>query len=106
MDDDNDDWFGAGDEPAYEPPPTLAESRKASLAQQQEAASAPGESQQGAAPEEPAEPEPEAEYLDPDKLLLFKHWIRWMIVIFLYNFNNIEIVISHLHERGYVSKFF
>lgn len=76
MDDDGGDWFtDAGDEPEVAPAATAAAAgggaRKAS------AAGAPaGDGGEGEAPAGEQAPEAEEEYLDPDKLILFKHWIR------------------------------
>lgn len=79
MADDNDDWFSNMDEePAAEPEAATAAAapvggaKAAGDAPQGQEGGAPA-GEEGAAPEEPPA---EEEYLDPDKLLLFKHWIR------------------------------
>lgn len=71
--DDDADWLSAADEPEPEPTPAAAPAAKGAAPAPAAAGEAP------AAAEAPAEAEAEAadEYLDPDKLLLFKHWIRW-----------------------------
>ncbi|CAG9861945.1 unnamed protein product [Phyllotreta striolata] len=77
MADEGDDWFGGGgDDDA--PPAVKPVGKKG-----EEAAEAAEEAEQGEeAPEEgegAAEaplPEADEEYLDPDKLILFKHWVR------------------------------
>lgn len=77
MDDDNADWLsGAADEPAQAAPTLLGGKKKAAAAAA--AAPAPGAAPP-AAEEAPVDDRPvaEDEYLDPDKLILFKHWIRY-----------------------------
>ncbi|XP_019877974.2 flightin isoform X1 [Aethina tumida] len=75
-DDDNADWFTQDDEPAAE-----AEAAPAAAAATGggggEAAAGGEEAAAGGAPaEEKVEEVEHEEYLDPDKLLLFRHWIR------------------------------
>ncbi|KAL1517375.1 hypothetical protein ABEB36_001145 [Hypothenemus hampei] len=75
MDDDNSDWFSAADEPEAEPAAATATAAASDSVQEADDAPASGD----APPQETGAAEPtEAadEYLDPDKLLLFKHWIR------------------------------
>ncbi|XP_060535724.1 flightin isoform X2 [Cylas formicarius] len=74
MDDDGADWMSAAadDEPAAAP---AAEAPKAAEEVGGEAPAEGGQSADAEA-EEAAAAEAEGEYLDPDKLLLFKHWIR------------------------------
>lgn len=77
MDDDNADWFSSADDPAPEPAAaeTAAAPAAAGAAEGGDAPAAGGD----APGEESAPQAAEAEgddYLDPDKLLLFKHWIR------------------------------
>lgn len=78
MDDDNADWFSSADDAA--PEPAAAESAAApAAAAASEGGNAPAAG--GDAPGDESAPAQAAEaegddYLDPDKLLLFKHWIR------------------------------
>ncbi|KAK9878011.1 hypothetical protein WA026_020223 [Henosepilachna vigintioctopunctata] len=57
----------------------------------------------GAEAEAPPEPAPEEEYLDPDKLLLFKHWIRpkFLQYSYLYDYrhNYYNDVIDYLDRK-------
>ncbi|XP_076272645.1 flightin isoform X2 [Rhynchophorus ferrugineus] len=75
MDDDNADWLSAATEPDPEPtpPPKPAGGAKAAAGGQKAAAPAGGKAPKK---DDRPEAEPESDYLDPDKLLLFKHWIR------------------------------
>ncbi|CAG9761503.1 unnamed protein product [Ceutorhynchus assimilis] len=74
MDDDAPDWLSAADEPE----PETQAAPAAAAAKTEAAADAPAgeEAPAGGGAEEPAAEEAPDEYLDPDKLLLFKHWIR------------------------------
>lgn len=77
-DEDGGDWFAdAGDD--LPPPPVLKrESLTAEPPPQEPTDAATGEgAQAGEKREEAAD-----EYLDPDKQLVFKHWIRWVPVRF------------------------
>ncbi|XP_018570530.1 flightin isoform X1 [Anoplophora glabripennis] len=70
-----DDWFAGGDD---EPPPTLKPLKKPG---QEEEPPPPAEQEApegGEAPKEGELPPDylDEDYLDPDRLLLFKHWIR------------------------------
>ncbi|XP_066249890.1 flightin isoform X1 [Euwallacea similis] len=74
MDDDGADWLSAADEPEPEPvaaAPAAADAAPAAEAAPEGAAPAEDPASKGVEPVEAAD-----EYLDPDKLLLFKHWIR------------------------------
>ncbi|XP_074030158.1 flightin isoform X2 [Leptinotarsa decemlineata] len=72
---DDGDWFGAGDD---EPPPVVKPLKKKGKEPTPPPETAPAEP--GEAPaqgtEDKREEDEDDEYLDPDKLLLFKHWIR------------------------------
>lgn len=70
-DDDGGDWFAdAADDVVPEPTPAAAAEAKPEAAKAADGEKPPEE---GA----PAAEEPEAqEYIDPNKLLIFKHWIR------------------------------
>lgn len=79
---DDGDWFAGGDDdlpPAPGDLPPLPGSKRASLIAEAEAAAAAGVSASdvkaalGGADDRPVA---EDEFLDPDKLLLCKHWIR------------------------------
>ncbi|XP_030765813.1 flightin isoform X2 [Sitophilus oryzae] len=105
-DDDNADWFSAADEPEAAPEPAAAPAGAAGGAE--EAPAAGGEAPaEGGAPEEAAAAEAEADYLDPDKLLLFKHWIRpkYLQYKYIYDYrrsyydNVIEVIESR--RKGY-----
>ncbi|XP_050301293.1 flightin isoform X1 [Anthonomus grandis grandis] len=81
--DDEPDWFGgAEEEPAPAPAPLKGKKKKSDKKDDagKKEEEAPPAATPEAAPAEgaPAEEAAEAadEYLDPDKLLLFKHWIR------------------------------
>ncbi|XP_008199783.1 flightin [Tribolium castaneum] len=100
MDDEGGDWFAdAGDDT-----PAAAEAAPAEAA-----AAAGGEAPaaEGEAPPEAAEGDKrevaEEEYLDPDKLLLFKHWIRpkFLQYKYLYDYrhNYYDDVIDYLDKR-------
>ncbi|XP_044763131.1 flightin isoform X1 [Coccinella septempunctata] len=76
MGDENDDWFTSMDEepaPAPEPEKKGAKGAKPSEAAPQDQKEAAQSAEEQAQQEEAAA---EDEYLDPDKLILFKHWIR------------------------------
>lgn len=68
MDDEGGDWFS---EAAEEAPAVEVQKEAAAPAAAEETGAAPPAADEEQRPT--AEPE---EYLDPDKLLLFKHWIR------------------------------
>ncbi|KAB0796681.1 hypothetical protein PPYR_10742 [Photinus pyralis] len=98
MDDEGADWLSeAVSEDVPEPAPAAA------------AAPAPTEAAAGKAADDTPEvaeelpPEAEGEYLDPDKLLLFKHWIRpkFLQYNYLYNYrrNYYDDVIDYLDKR-------
>lgn len=73
----DDDWFGGGDDD--DAPPEVKPIGKKAEEAAEAAGEAPAEEQAAEGGEAPAEappPEAEDEYLDPDKLILFKHWIR------------------------------
>ncbi|XP_030765812.1 flightin isoform X1 [Sitophilus oryzae] len=102
-DDDNADWFSAADEPEAAPEPAAAPAGAAGGAE--EAPAAGGEAPaEGGAPEEAAAAEAEADYLDPDKLLLFKHWIRPKFLPYKYltdyRYNYYDDVIDYLDKRN------
>lgn len=80
MGDDNADWFSAADDDPP-PPEPISLLKRASLAA--EAAAAPAAAAAAAEADKPAEDRPvaEDEFLDPDKLMLFKHWIRYELKI-------------------------
>ena len=107
MDDEGGDWFAEGDdEAAAEEAPAEAaaggEGEAAAPAAEGEGAPEGGaaEGGEGAQPEEAQE---EGEYLDPDKLLLFKHWIRpkFLQYKYLYDYrhNYYDDVIDYLDKR-------
>ncbi|XP_060535723.1 flightin isoform X1 [Cylas formicarius] len=101
MDDDGADWMSAAadDEPAAAP---AAEAPKAAEEVGGEAPAEGGQSADAEA-EEAAAAEAEGEYLDPDKLLLFKHWIRPRFLhykyIYDYRRNYYDDVIDYLDKR-------
>lgn len=73
MDDDNADWFADGDD---EPPPAVKPLKKLGKAEEPPPSSqeeAPADADAAQPGELPLEDE---DYLDPDRLLLFKHWVR------------------------------
>lgn len=77
-DDDAGDWFAdAGDDL---PPPELKPLKKKESVSEAPPADQPAAPEGGEAPadaqKEEKPEEAEAEYLDPDKFLIFKHWIR------------------------------
>lgn len=80
MDDDAGDWFSQADEPEPEPIllGALKEKRASQIAIEEALLASLSETSatttEAAAPAD--RPVAEDEYLDPDKLLLFKHWIR------------------------------
>ncbi|XP_057652334.1 flightin isoform X2 [Diorhabda carinulata] len=75
MADEGDDWFGAGEDDAQQELKPIGKQAKEEPPPAEETPAAT-EAPQGETTEEGAKPEAEDEYLDPDKLLLFKHWIR------------------------------
>lgn len=77
MDDEGGDWFtDAGDEaPAQTEAASAAAPPAAGAGDEAPAGEAEGAAE-GAAPAQDTREVAEDEYLDPDKLLLFKHWIR------------------------------
>lgn len=97
-DDDGGDWFAdAGNDPPPPEPKSLL--KKASVAEEAPAdgGAAPegGEAPAGGASGEEKPEEAEGEYLDPDKLLIFKHWIRYVrpsTIIFLLI---VQLVLDH-----------
>ncbi|XP_018332186.1 flightin [Agrilus planipennis] len=102
MADDNDDWLSAATE--EEPPAEQATDTAAAGAPAGEGA--PAAEGEGGAPagEGEAQPKPEEdEYLDPDKLLLFKHWIRPKFLSYRYiqkyRENYYDDVIDYLEKR-------
>ncbi|XP_019877975.2 flightin isoform X2 [Aethina tumida] len=104
-DDDNADWFTQDDEPAAE-----AEAAPAAAAATGggggEAAAGGEEAAAGGAPaEEKVEEVEHEEYLDPDKLLLFRHWIRpkFLQYKYLYDYrqNYYNDVIDYLDKRAH-----
>jgi ribosomal protein L12E/L44/L45/RPP1/RPP2 len=74
MDEEGGDWFtDAGDDA----PPSQPEAASAGPAATPKEGEAPADDAQAKdAPEQEKREIAEEEYLDPDKLLLFKHWIR------------------------------
>ncbi|XP_044253286.1 flightin [Tribolium madens] len=100
MDDEGGDWFAdAGDDTPAE---TAAPAEAAAAAG--EAPAAEGEAPAEAAAETEDKREvAEEEYLDPDKLLLFKHWIRpkFLQYKYLYDYrhNYYDDVIDFLDKR-------
>lgn len=102
MSDDGGDWFtDADDAPAAE-----AETAPASAGEAPAAAgeAAPSAGEEAAGEEAGAAEAPhEEEYLDPDKLLLFKHWIRpkFLQYKYLYDYrhNYYDDVIDYLNRR-------
>ncbi|XP_019766291.1 flightin [Dendroctonus ponderosae] len=104
MDDDNSDWFSAADDAAPEPAAAAAAAPAAGAAAAPEATA---EGEAAAAQDEAAAPAAEAagedEYLDPDKLLLFKHWIRPRFLPYKYltdyRRNYYDDVIDYLDKR-------
>ncbi|KAK4877750.1 hypothetical protein RN001_010256 [Aquatica leii] len=100
MDDDAADWLS---EAVNEPEPAPAEAPKAAASTTAKA-DAPAEALVDEAVAEVEESQPEAgEYLDPDKLLLFKHWIRpkFLQYNYLYDYrrNYYDDVIDYLDKR-------
>ncbi|KAF5292111.1 hypothetical protein FQA39_LY14066 [Lamprigera yunnana] len=100
MDDDGGDWFSeAANEP--EPAPVSAPASAAAKAGEkpQDVAPAVSDSTEQA----PVEAQAEFEYLDPDKLLIFKHWIRpkFLQYNYLYDYrhNYYDDVIDYLDKR-------
>lgn len=78
-DDDGGDWFAdAGDDPPPPEPKSLLKKSSVAEPTPADAADAPegGEAAPGEAAADGNPEEGEGEYLDPDKLLIFKHWIR------------------------------
>ncbi|XP_066138959.1 flightin isoform X2 [Euwallacea fornicatus] len=102
MDDDGADWLSAADEPEPEP---VAASPAASVAAPAADAAPSGDAPaedpvaKGVEPVEAAD-----EYLDPDKLLLFKHWIRPKFLPYKYltdyRRNYYDDVIDFLDKRN------
>ncbi|KAF7284948.1 hypothetical protein GWI33_013740 [Rhynchophorus ferrugineus] len=103
MDDDNADWLSAATEPDPEPtpPPKPAGGAKAAAGEQKAAAPAGGKASKK---DDRPEAEPESDYLDPDKLLLFKHWIRPRFLPYKYltdyRYNYYDDVIDYLDKRN------
>ncbi|CAH0547868.1 unnamed protein product [Brassicogethes aeneus] len=105
-DDDASDWFSSADEPEApaEEAPAAAAAAPAAAA---EAAPAEGGDAGGEAPAEAGEEkreEAEDEYLDPNKLILFKHWKRprFLQYKYLYDYrrNYYDDVIDYLDKRA------
>ncbi|XP_022903515.1 flightin [Onthophagus taurus] len=99
MDDDGGDWFAAADD---EPAPAAAAPAPAAGG----AAAAPAGAEPAGGETKPVDepkPEAEAEYLDPDKLLLCKHWIRPKFLqynyLYDYRLNYYDDVIDYLDKR-------
>ncbi|VEN44551.1 unnamed protein product [Callosobruchus maculatus] len=105
----DDEWFAGGDDDA--PPPVVKPLGK--KAAEEEAPPPAGEAPagEGEAPaeggegeaEKPPEEAEEAEYLDPNKLILFKHWIRPRFLqykcIYDYRKNYYDDVMEALNSR-------
>ncbi|XP_050301295.1 flightin isoform X2 [Anthonomus grandis grandis] len=109
--DDEPDWFGgAEEEPAPAPAPLKGKKKKSDKKDDagKKEEEAPPAATPEAAPAEgaPAEEAAEAadEYLDPDKLLLFKHWIRPKFLPYKYltdyRHNYYDDVIDFLDKRN------
>ncbi|CAH1961230.1 unnamed protein product [Acanthoscelides obtectus] len=106
----DDDWF-AGDDDA--PPPAVKPLGK-KVAEEEAPPPSEGEAPAGGgeAPaeggegegEKPPEEAEEAEYLDPNKLILFKHWIRPKFLpyryLYLYRQNYYDDVMDYLEKRA------
>lgn len=76
MSDDGGDWFAdAGDDLPPPEPKLLKKKESVSETPAGEQAAPEGEAP-GDAPKDEKPEEAEVEYLDPDKFLIFKHWIR------------------------------
>ncbi|KAG5877475.1 hypothetical protein JTB14_029409 [Gonioctena quinquepunctata] len=102
----DDDWFGGGDDDAPPPAPKpLGKKKKEEAAAAEETEPAPADD--GAPPEggeQGAEEAEEDEYLDPDKLILFKHWIRPKFLgykyLYMYRKNYYDDVMDYLDKRS------
>ncbi|XP_045463060.1 flightin isoform X1 [Harmonia axyridis] len=103
----DDDWFASmDDEPEPEPEPAAKAPKAGGAKAAGDAAQAQAEAAEGG--EEEKAPEEEApaedEYLDPDKLILFKHWIRpkFLQYKYLYDYrhNYYNDVIDYLDRKG------
>ncbi|XP_074030144.1 flightin isoform X1 [Leptinotarsa decemlineata] len=100
---DDGDWFGAGDD---EPPPVVKPLKKKGKEPTPPPETAPAEP--GEAPaqgtEDKREEDEDDEYLDPDKLLLFKHWIRPKFLsykyLYMYRKNYYDDVMDYLEKRS------
>ncbi|CAH0547867.1 unnamed protein product [Brassicogethes aeneus] len=108
-DDDASDWFSSADEPEApaEEAPAAAAAAPAAAA---EAAPAEGGDAGGEAPAEAGEEkreEAEDEYLDPNKLILFKHWKRPTFMQYKYiyeyrqNYYNDVLHTLDRRQKGY-----
>ncbi|KAF5295465.1 hypothetical protein FQR65_LT10453 [Abscondita terminalis] len=99
MDDDGADWLS---EAVNEPEPTPVEASKPAAAATANDDASPEAVTNPVDAAEELPPEP-AEYLDPDKLLLFKHWIRpkFLQYNYLYDYrhNYYDDVIDYLDKR-------
>ena len=81
MADEGGDWFtDAGDDA---PPPLPELKKSAPAASEAAAASESTPAETPAAPVQDKREVAEDEYLDPNKLLLFKHWIRYVCPIII-----------------------
>ncbi|XP_044763157.1 flightin isoform X2 [Coccinella septempunctata] len=104
MGDENDDWFTSMDEepaPAPEPEKKGAKGAKPSEAAPQDQKEAAQSAEEQAQQEEAAA---EDEYLDPDKLILFKHWIRPKFqqykCLYDYQYSYYDNVLDYLEKRS------
>ncbi|XP_056635073.1 flightin [Diorhabda sublineata] len=102
MADEGDDWFGAGEDDAQQELKPIGKQAKEEPPPAEETPAAP-EAPQAEATEEGAKPEAEDEYLDPDKLLLFKHWIRPKFLpykyLYIYRQNYYDDVMDYLDKK-------
>ncbi|XP_045463061.1 flightin isoform X2 [Harmonia axyridis] len=103
----DDDWFASmDDEPEPEPEPAAKAPKAGGAKAAGDAAQAQAEAAEGG--EEEKAPEEEApaedEYLDPDKLILFKHWIRPKFqqykYLYDYQYSYYDNVLDYLEKRS------
>ncbi|KAK5642868.1 hypothetical protein RI129_009035 [Pyrocoelia pectoralis] len=96
-DDDGGDWFSE----AADAPPEPVPAQPAAAGAEKEADAPAGDAAEEVFSEE--SPPEAVEYLDPDKLLIFKHWIRpkFLQYNYLYNYrhNYYDDVIDYLDKR-------